>query len=181
MGNERRTGSLPAFFYSFLPHSAIASHRVESSCHFGHRWSTSYRQSTRLFPSVSRLPRRIGQKSKSFTGHPRIVRVDVDTVLPGCFKYANSIPVNVSMTLVNPEKPGGHSTEPDIEFRNVSLTYGSQVVLDNVSFTIHQGEPVALLGPSGTSSWCFHSILTGLAPRRYAKQFRISWSDANQP
>ncbi len=38
---------------------------------------------------------------------------------------------------------------PEIEFRNVSFSYGEQEVLHNVSFTVSKNQMVALAGPSG--------------------------------
>lgn len=39
---------------------------------------------------------------------------------------------------------------PEIHVRNVNFTYGAHQVLKDVSFTIHQGETVALVGSSGS-------------------------------
>ncbi len=40
-------------------------------------------------------------------------------------------------------------TSPILEFRNVSFSRGSRLVLDELSFSIEKGEMVALLGPNG--------------------------------
>ncbi len=56
------------------------------------------------------------------------------------------------------EKLGG-----EIEFRNVSFSYGSEPVLDRISFHIRPGQQVALMGPSGIGK----TTLLGLLLRLY--------------
>jgi len=51
--------------------------------------------------------------------------------------------------------------ERDLEFKNVSFSYGSKLVLDNVSFKVPKGKTVALVGPSGGGK----STLANLIPR----------------
>ena len=41
------------------------------------------------------------------------------------------------------------SLEGGLEFKNVSFSYGTEKVLDNISFKVNQGETVALVGSSG--------------------------------
>lgn len=50
-----------------------------------------------------------------------------------------------------------------IEFKDVSFKYDRDLVLDRVSFTIHKGEMVALVGPTGAGK----STLAQLLPRLY--------------
>ena len=49
-----------------------------------------------------------------------------------------------------------------IEIRNVSKRFGSQVVLDGVNLTVHDGETLALLGPSGTGKSVLLKSIIGL-------------------
>jgi phospholipid/cholesterol/gamma-HCH transport system ATP-binding protein len=49
-----------------------------------------------------------------------------------------------------------------IELRNVSKSFGSQVVLDGVDFNVREGETVALLGPSGTGKSVLLKHVIGL-------------------
>lgn len=49
----------------------------------------------------------------------------------------------------------------NIEFRNVSFSYGQEVVLKNINLTIKKGQMVALVGPSGSGK----STLADLLPR----------------
>lgn len=50
-----------------------------------------------------------------------------------------------------------------IEFRNVRFAYDNREIIGGVSFTIHKGETVALVGPSGGGK----STLADLVPRFY--------------
>ncbi len=54
----------------------------------------------------------------------------------------------------------------DIEFDNVSFRYGEEWVLKDLSFTVKQGESVALVGPTGAGK----STIVQLLPRLYEVQ-----------
>ncbi|MCK5371618.1 MAG: ABC transporter ATP-binding protein, partial [Cyclobacteriaceae bacterium] len=53
--------------------------------------------------------------------------------------------------------------DKEIEFKNVSFSYDSKIVLDNISFKVEKGKTVALVGPSGGGK----STLANLVPRFY--------------
>ncbi len=53
--------------------------------------------------------------------------------------------------------------ESEIEFKNVSFSYGDKKVLDNISFTVKKGKTIALVGQSGGGK----STLANLVPRFY--------------
>lgn len=52
---------------------------------------------------------------------------------------------------------------PEVEFRNVTFAYGNKLILDDVSLTIHRGESVAVIGPSGTGKSSFIRLISGLS------------------
>ena len=53
------------------------------------------------------------------------------------------------------------SFEQEITFRNVSFSYGKEMVLDNLSFKIQKGKTIALVGQSGSGK----TTLANLIPR----------------
>lgn len=52
--------------------------------------------------------------------------------------------------------------EPLIELKGVSKSFGANVVLDQVDLTIHRGEALAIIGPSGTGKSTVLRIIAGL-------------------
>lgn len=52
--------------------------------------------------------------------------------------------------------------EPLIELKGTTVTFGSNVVLDQVDLTIHRGEALAIIGPSGTGKSTILRLLAGL-------------------
>ena len=52
--------------------------------------------------------------------------------------------------------------EPLIELKGVSKSFGSSVILDKVDLTIHRGEALAIIGPSGTGKSTILRIIAGL-------------------
>jgi phospholipid/cholesterol/gamma-HCH transport system ATP-binding protein len=53
-------------------------------------------------------------------------------------------------------------SEPLIELKGVSKTFGTNKVLDNVDVTIYQGEAVGIIGPSGTGKSTILRVIAGL-------------------
>lgn len=53
-------------------------------------------------------------------------------------------------------------TEPLIELKGVSKSFGSNQVLNNVDLTIYRGEAVGIIGPSGTGKSTILRIIAGL-------------------
>ncbi len=51
-----------------------------------------------------------------------------------------------------------------IEIRNLKKSFGSHVVLDDVSLVIEEGKTTAVVGPSGTGKSVLLKIITGLLP-----------------
>ena len=57
-----------------------------------------------------------------------------------------------------------------VELRNVEVSYGRTQVLENVSWTIRQGERWALLGPNGAGKSTLLSLILADNPQAYANQ-----------
>ncbi|HEX4900668.1 MAG TPA: ATP-binding cassette domain-containing protein, partial [Pyrinomonadaceae bacterium] len=55
-----------------------------------------------------------------------------------------------------------NSKAPAIEFRNVSLSFNSQPVLVDISFTLEQGEMIFLTGVSGSGKSVLLRLAMGL-------------------
>jgi phospholipid/cholesterol/gamma-HCH transport system ATP-binding protein len=53
-------------------------------------------------------------------------------------------------------------TEPLIELKGVSKSFGSNQVLNNVDLTIYRGEALGIIGPSGTGKSTILRIIAGL-------------------
>ncbi len=49
-----------------------------------------------------------------------------------------------------------------IEFKNVSLSYGNRLVLDNLDFKINEGQIFGMLGPNGVGKSTIFNLITGL-------------------
>ena len=54
------------------------------------------------------------------------------------------------------------STNPAIEFENISLSYGNRLVLDNINFKINKSEIFGMLGPNGVGKSTIFNLITGL-------------------
>lgn len=60
--------------------------------------------------------------------------------------------------------PEQTAKEPVLEVRNVSIAFDSNRVLDDVSFTLYNGETYVLLGPAGGGKSVLLKIINGLIP-----------------
>ena len=49
-----------------------------------------------------------------------------------------------------------------IEFENVSLAYGNRLILDNLNFSINEGQIFGMLGPNGVGKSTIFNLITGL-------------------
>ena len=49
-----------------------------------------------------------------------------------------------------------------IEFNNISLSYGSRLILDNLNFKINEGQIFGMLGPNGVGKSTIFTLITGL-------------------
>ena len=51
---------------------------------------------------------------------------------------------------------------PIVEFKNISLSYGNRLILDNINFKINEGEIFGMLGPNGVGKSTIFNLLVGL-------------------
>ena len=51
---------------------------------------------------------------------------------------------------------------PDIEFEDISLSYGNRLILDKINFKINEGQIFGMLGPNGAGKSTIFNLLTGL-------------------
>src|SRR5947209_9589859 len=83
------------------------------------------------------------------------------------FEFLEYEPEIVSPKHPQPVDPSTEMSGLEIEFRNVSFTYAgkdpeTEAALKNVSFTIHSGEAVALVGRNGAGKTTIVKLLTRL-------------------
>ena len=64
-----------------------------------------------------------------------------------------------------------------IEFKNVSLSYGNRLILDNINFKINEGQIFGMLGPNGVGKSTIFNLITGLIKPKHGKIF-INKQDA---
>jgi phospholipid/cholesterol/gamma-HCH transport system ATP-binding protein len=57
-----------------------------------------------------------------------------------------------------------HKGEPLIELKGVSKSFGNNIILDRIDLTIHRGEALVIIGPSGTGKSTILRIIAGLLP-----------------
>lgn len=61
------------------------------------------------------------------------------------------------------------SIKGNVEFKNVSFGYGQTLVLRDVSFTIHAGETIALVGPTGAGKTTIINLISRFYDARYGE------------
>ena len=57
-----------------------------------------------------------------------------------------------------------------VAMKNVRIKYGGNIILDNINWTIKQGERWALLGPNGAGKSTLLSLINGDNPQAFANQ-----------
>ena len=65
-----------------------------------------------------------------------------------------------------------------IEFENISLSYGSRLILDNINFKINEGQIFGMLGPNGVGKSTIFNLITGLISPASGK-IKIYGEDVN--
>ena len=61
------------------------------------------------------------------------------------------------------------NTNTILEFKNISLSYGNRLILDNINFKINEGQIFGMLGPNGVGKSTIFNLITGLITPRYGK------------
>ncbi len=56
-----------------------------------------------------------------------------------------------------------------IQLENISLSYGNRLILDNINFTINEGQIFGMLGPNGVGKSTIFNLITGLISPRVGK------------
>ncbi len=69
------------------------------------------------------------------------------------------------------------NTNTMLEFKNISLSYGNRLILDNINFKINEGQIFGMLGPNGVGKSTIFNLITGLITPKYGKIF-INGHDA---
>ncbi len=65
-----------------------------------------------------------------------------------------------------------------VEFENISLSYGSRLILDNINFKINEGQIFGMLGPNGVGKSTIFNLITGLITPGSGK-IKIAGEDVN--
>ena len=60
-------------------------------------------------------------------------------------------------------------TKPIIKLENISLSFKNRNILDNISFSLNQGQILGLLGPNGVGKSTIFNLITGLISPKSGK------------
>ena len=66
-----------------------------------------------------------------------------------------------------------------IEFKNVTLSYGKRIILDNINFKINEGQIFGMLGPNGVGKSTIFNLITGLINPKHGK-IKINGEDVSR-
>ena len=61
------------------------------------------------------------------------------------------------------------NTNTILEFKNITLSYGNRIILDNINFKINEGQIFGMLGPNGVGKSTIFNLITGLITPKYGK------------
>jgi lipopolysaccharide export system ATP-binding protein len=71
--------------------------------------------------------------------------------------------------------------EPLVELKNISLSFGNRLILDNINFSINRGEILGMLGPNGAGKSTIFNLIIGLIKPNYGKIFFEKKNSTNYP
>ena len=71
--------------------------------------------------------------------------------------------------------------EPLLEVKNISISFETRKILDNISFRINPGEILGLLGPNGAGKSTIFNLITGLLKPDYGRIFFGNKDATNYP
>ena len=71
------------------------------------------------------------------------------------------------------------NTNTILEFKNITLSYGNRLILDNINFKINEGQIFGMLGPNGVGKSTIFNLITGLINPKSGK-IKIAGEDATQ-
>ena len=71
--------------------------------------------------------------------------------------------------------------EPILEVKNISISFETRKILDNISFKINPGEILGLLGPNGAGKSTIFNLITGLLKPDYGRIFFGNKDATNYP
>lgn len=58
----------------------------------------------------------------------------------------------------------GEIGQARLEIKNISISYGKNIALENISFNVEEGQNIALIGPNGAGKSTLFKALVGLLP-----------------
>jgi molybdate transport system ATP-binding protein len=74
---------------------------------------------------------------------------------------------------VHPVILSKNAADPIVELRDVTVRHGGQVLLDNVTWTVHAGERWAVMGPNGSGKTTLLSLLCGDHPQAFSNDVKL--------
>lgn len=81
------------------------------------------------------------------------------TVMNSCMDRIEEVFAERELSDTGTNPIPGHSTAPEVQFKNVSFAYGEKNVLRNISFDLNKHQMLALVGPSGGGKSTIASLL----------------------
>src|SRR3989338_7056533 len=75
--------------------------------------------------------------------------------------------------VIAPRHPMSGGSELILEVKNLTVNFGEEKVVDNLSFNLKKGENVAIMGPNGAGKTVLLKALLGILPYRG----EIKWSE----